>query len=192
MIQEPGSRAEPALHRLHNCGPVAREVFRTPAIGRVLTFDLRRALLGWAPVRGDLDIEAEWPDPLGDAPPALIARVAAAVLADRGGEPPVHRTGTDADHARRCLAVLVEHLAHRGRLRRLAGIASHARRAASPPAATERPVSTNTLALTLAVYAVYAPPLLVWSRTPSLRWFHGPLMIRLRRLAAPGGCGRRT
>jgi hypothetical protein len=192
MTREPGGRGDPALHRLNNCGPVAREVFRTPAIGMMLTFDLRRTLLGWAAGRDGFDVEAEWPDPLGDAPPALIARLAAAALADLGVEPPGRGIGTDADHARRCLAALVRQLAQRGRFRRLWGIASHARRVVSARASTEQPASTVTLALTLAVYAVYAPPLLVWSRTPSLRWFNGPLLIHLRRLGEPGGRGRRA
>jgi hypothetical protein len=37
------------------------------------------------------------------------------------------------------------------------------------------------VALTVGVYAVFAPPLILWTRTPSLRWFRTDTLIVLRR-----------
>ena len=57
-------------------------------------------------------------------------------------------------------------------------------------AAPARTPAALQLATTLAVYAVYAPPLLLWSRTPSLRWLRGDTVISLQRFDISPATGR--
>jgi hypothetical protein len=184
MMREPGSQTHPAQHQLHNCGPVSREVFRTPAIGRLTTFDLRRTLLGWTAGREGFDLAAAWPEDTAHVPAPFVVSIAHEVLCELGIEPPSVEVG-EAARARRCLAALVEGLQARGKLRRLVGIAFHAARDDDPVVAPARTPSTLQFATTLAVYAVYAPPLLLWTRGPSLRWLRADTLIMLRRFDAP-------
>jgi len=179
-------------HRLHNCGPVSREVFRTPAIGALMTFDVRRVLLGWAEGREGFDLATEWPADVERAPAALLARVAREAIRELRMEPPPEEDGSDADHARRGLAALVAGLRKKGRFRRLVGIAFHAVRTDEGCEVPGRKPSTVRLATTLAVHAVYAPPLLLWTRNPSLRWMRADTLIMLRCFDAPAASGRRT
>jgi hypothetical protein len=185
MTRERGNAPDASQHRLHNCGPVSREVFRTPAIGELVTFDLRRTLLGWAKRRAGLGMPDGWTDGAVPLPAAVIAAATSRVLSVLGIEPPPHGAGTDAGHARRCLGALVGLLEEAGLLRDLVGIAFHTVRAAEAPADPARSTSTEELARALAVYAVYVPPLLLWTRTPSLRWFRGDTLITLRRFEVP-------
>jgi len=185
MIYCSDERRGAAQHLLHNCGPVSREIFRTPVIGRLTTFDLRSALLGWATSRPYLDLDAGWTEDPARVPESFVARVADEALRELQIEAPTDEDGSDADHARRCLAALVGELRERGRLRRLVGIAFHAARNDEAIAAPARTPSTLQLATTLAVFGVYAPPLLLWTRAPSLRWMRGDTVIMLRRFDAP-------
>jgi hypothetical protein len=168
--------AEPAsLHqdRLHNCGPTSGEVFRTPAIGRVVTFYAGSALAGW---KGEPSVRDVAHDPVRAA-----ALVLPAVLEELGIPTPSGR-GRKEERTLRMLGALVEALRERGHTHGLVGIASHAWGIpyGDPPA--QKHVSTLVLARTLGVYAVYAPPLVLWSRTPSLQWLRGShVTITLRR-----------
>jgi len=190
VTREPGPPGARPRHRLHNCGPTSREVFRTPAIGERVTFDLRSALLGWAAGPGALEIPAGWADGSDPTPARLVIDAAGRALRELEMELPPAEDGADADHARRCLAALVGGLRGRGHLRRLAGIAFHAVREDDAVGAPERTPAALQLATTLAVYAVYAPPLLLWSRTPSLRWLRGDTVISLQRFDLSPATGR--
>jgi hypothetical protein len=184
MIDDPTGSA--ANGRLHNSGAGPREVFRTPSIGKLVTFDLRKALVARVSRQPGCEGDGEWGIERSPAPPELVALAARQALIGLGLTSDHEPGGEPAQEARASLAALIAALQKRGLLRGLAGIASHEARV--EPVLTRRlpEVSTRDLARTLAVYAVYAPPLLVWSRTPSLRWFRGDTVIRLRRF----GTGR--
>jgi hypothetical protein len=85
----------------------------------------------------------------------------------------------------------VEHRVGSGRVRGWVGLASNVHRSTVPAARERKPPSTLRVARTLAVYAVFAPPLVLWSRTPSLRWFLPDTLIQLRRFEHVGRTGRR-
>jgi hypothetical protein len=191
MTREPGAPLDPAQALLHNSGAGPREVFRTPAIGSLVHFGLHPTLAGWTSARDGFDIDAEWPRNTVAAPPPLVARACETLLASLEVAAPARGGGSDAEHARRCLGALVRFLEATGRFRGLAGIASHGARASGMWIASGPGVTDLDLATTLAVYAVYAPPLVIPARTPSLRWFRADTVITLRRFRTAAR-GRRS
>ena len=184
-----------APHLLHNSGPGSREVFRTAAIGELVVFALGRALLDW-PGWG-----ADEPPRLGrllrrraDIPPAIAiaaARHALVALGETHDAAPVPR---DQDRAARAacdlLARLARALRERGQLDHLVGLASHKEvpHAAQPAeGSSEEPRSSAAdFARTLVAHSVYAPPLLLWTRPPSLHWWRADVRITLRQFHSPG------
>jgi len=176
------------LAALHNCGPGPRAVFHTPSIGRIQRFDIEEALRAWKrPAGGPAPRESAAP-PSGAVPPSTIASLTAAVLADlRVRTVSLDPAAPPAGEAKRLLGVLVETLLERGSLDDLIGIAFHEIRTSSHGGSRSPGVSTLALARTLAVYAVYAPPLLLWGRSPSLRWMRRDTLIAVRRFDPAGG-----
>jgi hypothetical protein len=172
---------------LHNSGAGPREVFRTPAIGRIQRFDFEAACRGWKPAVADIASRASRRAIRDAVTPAAIASLTASVLRDLAIGTPLDSGAAAADEAKRLLGVLVETLRERGSLHDLTGIAFHESRDSAYRAPGSTGVSTLALARTLAVYAVYAPPLLIWSRSPSLRWMGPGTVIALRRFDSATG-----
>jgi hypothetical protein len=176
-----------AEHRfaLHNCGAGPREVFRTAVIGGIERFDLQGAHFAWdldGRVAGILEESAALD---GGIPMSVAASLTAAVLRELGVGVDV-RPDPDRDgQTRRLLGVLIETLRRRGELAHLVGIAFHELRTSATSAPAPGSVSALEVARTLAAYAVYAPPLLLWSRSPSLRWMRDDTLIALRRFDTP-------
>jgi hypothetical protein len=176
--------ADPAQHRLHNCGPSSREVFRTPAIGRVLTFDLHQARQAWQREEVFRQIVRE-SAAAGGTPASLYTCVIGLALREFGVEIPLGREEDLRSQTVRALGVLVRTLVERGLVDDLAGIAAHHRREPGEPEPLAACPSMLEIARTLAVYAVYTPPLVLWTRTPSMRWMRHDTLITLRRFGAP-------
>jgi hypothetical protein len=181
-----------ALAALHNCGAGPREVFRTAAIGHLERFDLEGAYRAWD--RDELvvrTIEESAEAGGGCTMMSMNACLTAAVLRELGVPVPLAPEADRDGQARRLLRTLIDVLRDRGALGDLTGIAFHEQRA---PAATQRPAPGSGSALemgrTLAVYAAYSPPLLLWSRSPSLRWLRHDTLIALRRFDPPAAPGR--
>jgi hypothetical protein len=175
-----------ALGALHNCGAGPREVFRTAAIGRLERFDLEGARHAWH--RRELLVR-ETGESLEAGnrvdPISSTASLTAAVLRELGVPVPLTPETEGDVQAKRLLGTLVEVLRDRGALDDLGGIAFHEQRSQGTQCPAPCIVSTLEVARTLAVYAVYAPPLLLWSRSPSLRWMRNDTLIALRRFDPP-------
>jgi hypothetical protein len=177
--------------RMNNCGPGsnAREVFRTPLLGTAVIFDLRETLsAGCCWIGAALRSTS-----LKTLTPRAIAEMSRALLEHLGIDPPP-RLRDGGEDARSQLQVLTRQVVASGRARTCVGVAYACARAiqsaSTPPGVhgqaatatqTFRPSSALDVALTIGVYAVFAPPLILWTRTPSLRWFSSNTLIVLRR-----------
>jgi hypothetical protein len=192
VIREPGAPgAPPPQHRLHNCGPSAREVFRTSPVGTVVTLDLVAALCGWS---GGGDAVAGFLVGPYEAPPGLIESAAAWALGELAPAAAVDAVtveSTTAARARRHLAHLVRHVVATGLVSDLVGIARDLPRDPAMPYPTAPSVTQpEHLARVLAAHAVYAPPLLLWNRPPSLHWCRSDHVLELRRFPSATGGAR--
>jgi hypothetical protein len=168
------------LAALHNCGPGTREIFVTSPVGHVARFDLAAARAGWMAAGHPAGAGGE--APCRSAPHAVpMAAVLSAI--DAALKP--RAAARHAAEARRLLAVLIETLRAEGALDDLHGIARAETRGPFGPMKPPPPVSALELARTLAVHAVFAPPLLLWSRSPSLRWMPSKHLLTLRRFDCP-------
>jgi hypothetical protein len=169
------------LAALNNSGAGPREVLRTPAIGRIDRFDVESARHAWDRSSQVVRVMEESTEIGGGIPMSITTSLTAAVLRELDVEVDV-APETDRDgQARRLLGTLIETLRSRGELDDLVGIAFHEIRTSATVSPPPGSVSTLEMARTLAVYAVYAPPLLLWNRTPSLRWVRDDTLIALRR-----------
>jgi hypothetical protein len=173
------------LAGLHNSGAAPREVFRTAAIGRVVHFDLAGARDTWDRAGRIAREVGESARKVGGVPSVIHACLTAAVLQELGAEVPLVAENEPDAQARRLLGVLVETLRGRGALDDLVGLAFHEQRTDASTSVVPDEVSTLEMARTLAVYAVYAPPLLLWSRSPSLGWMRSDTLIGLRLFDSP-------
>jgi hypothetical protein len=204
MTSEPGS---PASHRLHNCGPGVREVFRCPPIGGDLRLDLYRALCRCREVRAahggalrpSIPLEdgrsgsgSEMPAAaLARIPERSIAAVGVALLEALDGRLPPTRAGADAGRAQPVLRAVIAAVMERGWHTERLGLARHAEVERERWNAKARigctPVSVEELAFTLAAFAVYTPPLLLWSRNPTMDWLRVDVYMQLRTAWGAGG-----
>lgn len=187
--------AADAQSRLHNSGPVPQEVFRTPAIGTVTYLLLTQTILAW-------DAWADRPlypekTPLPERLPPAFAHEAARRALVRLGEPEP-RAGVPRDpergKVRACelIAELARVLGARGELADWMGIATC--EVLSAPQAmgaanvrTQNPPTDLEVARSIVAYSVIAPPLLLWTRPPTLHRGRKFNRITLRRfgVAAP-------
>jgi hypothetical protein len=185
--REEGCAPDP--HRLQNSGPTTREVYRTAAIGSLLHFDFDVALGAWDRPGGVVRTLEESAEAGDGIPATIVTCVTGAVLRELGVDFPVAAERDRDGQARRALALLVDTLRARSMLDDLVGIALHEHRTATTPTRAAGSVSSEELARTLAVLAVYTPPLVLWTRTPSLRWICHDTLIVLRRFDLPGATG---
>lgn len=185
--------------RLNNSGygrpPAA---FRCPAIGGTRLLDLYATLAFWPGLApADLTaLETAAASTLSPAPrnqvtqaripPATIASITAGLLHELGTDAGIaHQDGT-AETAAALVQRLVVEVMTRGWHRTLFGLASpqgippHTWRSAE--ALCESQLPAQPVALTLAAFAVFRPPLLLWTRPPSLDWLRADLCISFRRL----------
>jgi hypothetical protein len=160
------------------------KIMRTSAIGTPIWFDLQTALQGWTGQSEEVGEPPPWPAGKTRAPASYVLETVRRVLLEQDVDLPAAGSGGDAEAARRCLGRLADHLLESGKLRDLTGVASHEGRSAKGK--TPPPVSTLEFSRTLVVYAAYAPPLLLWTRRPSLRWFRRDVTICLRRFSGMG------
>jgi hypothetical protein len=168
------------LAALHNSGPGTREVFVTSPVGHVTRFDLATARAGWEAAGHPACASGE----ARDRPAPYAVPMAAALSAIDAALQP-RAAARQAAEARHLLAVLIETLRAEGALDDLHGIARAEARGPLAPPKPPPPVSALELARTLAVHAVFAPPLLLWSRSPSLRWMPSKHLLTLRRFDRP-------
>ena len=189
------SPASAASHLLHNSGPCSREVFRTAAIGERMRFSLGWALLDWRDWGGDQPARlAALVQRRADIPPAIAIAAARRALVALGERCDDHYVSRDRDRATRSACALLTRLAsllrERGLLDRLIGLASDEELQRPPwrtdPNSAESRFSAEDFARTLVAYSVYAPPLLLWTRPPSLHWWRTGVRITLRRFHGPG------
>jgi hypothetical protein len=187
-MTEPNSDVQ---RRLHNCGPGAREEFRCAAIGASVDLDLATALMGWdaIPWRRSRTVvsrrhDADEIDPDGielmfveDVFVGVCGQVLESLHAPRPRVPGM------AEIVRSIVALVLEHGWHR----ELIGLARHAyrdphvwRMGPSVAQGLEPRVDARDVALIIAAHAVYTPPLLLWTRVPSLDWLRTDILIRAR------------
>jgi hypothetical protein len=187
-------------HRLHNCGPGTREVFRCARVGTDHPVDLLASLAGAAGFDADLrsirravmaGTSAADGERGGAIPRPLVADLAARLLERIGVAPASEPATNDAERAAGLLRQLVGEVVRREWHRPLIGLASDTALSQHEWWAKERlkalPCSLEDVARTVAAYAVYSPPLLLWSRPASLDWLRVDVTLSLRRLYAPGG-----
>jgi hypothetical protein len=173
--REPGAPSG----RLHNCGCRPAEVFKTATVGTHKLLDLRFAIATYAG-SPDCDLDGYWwPERSGRLPEGLIAAATRAALQSLA---PGDHTPSAGDDAVPLLALLRDRLRGRGTLRGLAGVARE--RQAEPSRSGALHLQPLAAALTLVAYACYAPPLLLWTRTPSLRWFRSDVVLEFQRFSS--------
>jgi hypothetical protein len=181
----------PTQAALHNCGPSPREVFRCPAIGSTETIDLARVLWGWQemPWAQTCTIVstrvAESASPPADRDRRIAGPQFAAVCA-RVLECLEASHAPDAGAAalvRSVVALVLDCGWHRDMI----GLAKHTQQPvlrwrAGPrwPEAPKEPVHSRDVALAIAAHAVYTPPLLLWTRVPSLDWLRCDIVLAVR------------
>jgi hypothetical protein len=203
-ITEPYS---PSSHRLHNSGPGVREVFRCSPIGTEVRLDLYSAICRCDALSGGqlqglrqgLRLEEPPTGPAGGRGTAALARIPESSIAAIGaaalevlGEPlapPLD--GSDADRARPVLRAVTGLVMARGWHTDRLGLARHIVVGRESWNAQQRlgsdPISAEELAFTLAAFAVYTPPLLLWSRNPTTDWLRVDVYLQLRALWGAGG-----
>ncbi len=175
----------------HNSGCGPREVFNTPAVGTAITFDIGRTLRTWPPVAEDRLIRDKLP--LSGAAwisPDIIDRACSITLDHLGtGHTAGHGIFTTARaRALKSLELLAAEVCVRGALVRVVGIA---RALLHPPGyspachLTELDLrSPLEIATTFVAVSVFAPPLILWRRPPSLTWWRLDHVIEFRTFAA--------
>jgi hypothetical protein len=182
-----------AQTRLHNCGPGPREVFRCAPIGASVEIDLATVLAGWdaMPWHRSRTIVSRRRDPDEDDPVGMDSRFIEPTFVSMCGhvlerlEVPYAPGHDMATMVRRVVAVVLERAWHHD----LLGLAGHTMR--DPQVwllgtgfvrnSTRFPsTSTRDVALAIAAHAVYAPPLLLWTRVPSLDWLRTDISLQLR------------
>jgi hypothetical protein len=194
-------------HRLHNSGPGAREVIRCAPIGIDRRVDLFQALYGCQEVPRRLvyafrrDAETtmvvqgkQYPaftSDMGRITPTLAVDVCGVLLAALGVAVPEPAGAAPHQHARTLLRLLLDHVVEQGWHEVLLGLVTHG---SWPPAHWRTPARTGQgrttpadAALALAAFAVYAPPVLLWTRTPSLDWVRCDVFLQVRQLWGGGG-----
>jgi len=185
--------------RLNNSGYGAPpQTFRCPEIGRCHNLDLLAALAAWPDLAaGDLAALEEAVQrgntPLDRAmlvpariPAATAASIVGGLLQSLGapGEPVREESAMEA--ATLLLGRLVRHVVGLGWHRTLLGLGSPLPlspatwRVGEPPAGPLQP--SESVALTVAAFAVFRPPLLLWTRAPSLDWLRVDMRIAIRQL----------
>ena len=189
-----------SVQLLQNSGPDTREVFRCPALGTLQRLDLFSALLCCDVVpRDQFYAVLRAADDTLPTPPPMIARIPAenveaiglVVLGALGvaSSPPSGSCPTERaqEVLRRVVALVKERGWHTTRL----GIATHVELDPATWRDRERigcdRVSVAFLAFTLAAFSVYSPPLLLWTREPSLDWLRVDIHLGLRSLWGAGG-----
>lgn len=209
--------APPALH---NSGPVAREVYRTAAVGRIFHLDIR-TLLGWSALPRELRRPIRYgvhgpgghlspehlisPDKahgiasfLLDAPELAGPELATgsgsttpAIQCDAAGRG--HEDANATGPARAAIAALAGRLAGLGWLCPFHGLATSTSTEHGSTARENTDMQNewpwlpggkehSLLRLAWCVCAVsyLSPPLILWSRSPSLAWWRGDEVIALR------------
>jgi hypothetical protein len=177
--------------RLHNCGPGAREIFRCAPIGTTVDLDLARALMGWDAMpwrRSRAVVSGRYTPDESDSNRIDSAFVQSAFVEVCGRvletlDAPRPGGARMAAMVRSIVAVVLEHGWHRA----LLGLARHAYRnpqlwcASSSYARSYKPrCDSRDVALTIAAHAVYTPPLLLWTRAPSLDWLRPSVALHVR------------
>ena len=194
MTGDQGSRAS---WRLNNCGPSPQEVFRCARVGGRAELDLLRSLRRsrilspeLRELRSAVDAAAGEESASTRIPARLIASMAGKVLDALGGIMP-DAEGADPERAKAALGALVRHVTARGAHRGLLGLAASEAVPAARwwsrarfPAGRE---AIDDVALTMAAFAVYKPPLLLWSGAPSLDWMRVDATLAVHTLWSAGG-----
>lgn len=195
-----------APHALHNSGPCPREVYRTPAVGRSYRLDLRM-LSGSeslpAALRrmvGIVDRDADGSPARHVTPPTDVHAIARTLLAslDSDAAAPARvrwraPKPATADEACTMIARLAERVAELGWLQPFHGLATVVPFDSSRP--TRAPTEYNTewpwlpggtaygtlrMAWNLCAISYLSPPLILWTREPSLAWWRSDVVIELQ------------
>jgi hypothetical protein len=183
-------------HRLHNCGPSTREVFRCARVGADHQTDILRSLTRCGPlheqiveIRGATRMcedpaEREHVDPR--IPPEIVSSICTRLMERMDATINVGDMANDSECATVLLRSLVGHVVDRGWHRRLLGTASHSQVAPEnwwkKPRFSPGTTAVEEVALVVAAYGVYSPPLMLWSRPASLDWLRVDTLLTVRQL----------
>lgn len=189
------SIARDCVPALHNCGPARSEVFTTKPVGTRWHIPLARVLDRVVMPDAERPLLARWLE-RDASPQRAIALITALVprllteLGDGGGTAGAE-FARDEEHALALLGRLRETLALRGALPPVVGYVSHAANTGtSRPDAELWPPCGRAVSPTLAAsvallaFAHYAPPLVLWRRTPTLRWIRSGNHLLVREAGA--------
>ena len=174
--------------RLHNCGPAPRDVFRCPPLGYVQALDLAHAVVRCDALPAALR-DATWALVRRGAkrfPRELVEELAVLMLRELGAEPKQEAAeAADAISVARLLQQLVDRTVALGGGAQPLGLARHVvgaldERLARMGVAGSSGFEARHVARTLAAYAVYSPPLLLWSRPASLDWLRADVGLVVR------------
>ena len=181
-----GAPTPRAAYHNSGCGP--REVFRTPAIGKAMTFDVGETVRAWPPTGEDKNIRGKLDrDKVTRIPPEIIDRASSITLDLLGlvAQVPFNPTDTPSRRALRSLDVLAGALVASGSVSGLVGIAR-----ALPNTHRDTDLSLVfgmlsplEVAATLVTASVFAPPMILWTRAPSFTWWRLDYIIALRAFA---------
>lgn len=175
-------------HRMYNSGSAPRDVFRCPPLGSVQSLDLAQAVVRCDALPAELR-DATWAvvrRGVKRFPREIVAELAVLMLRELGAEPREEAAGAaDALSPARLLQQLVDRAVALGGAAQPLGLARHVVGALDERLALAGVGGSSSfeplhVARTLAAYAVYSPPLLLWSRPASLDWLRADVGLVVR------------